>query len=39
MIPEKEEIKLNEDTIVQNTNITETKLIQSDKYTADSSIT
>jgi len=39
MIPEKEEIKLNEDTIVQNTIITETKLVQSDEHTADNSIT
>jgi len=40
MIPdEKEEIKLNEDTIVQNTTITETKLVQSDEHTTDNSIT
>jgi len=37
MVPEKEEIKLNEDIAAQN--ITETKLVYSDEHTADSSIT
>lgn len=40
MVPEKEEVKLNEDTIAQNEiKTTEKKLIQSDEHSADSSIT
>ncbi|XP_018307473.1 TIP41-like protein [Mycetomoellerius zeteki] len=40
MVLEKEEgVKLNEDTAAQNSTMTETKLVQSDEHTADSSIT
>lgn len=40
MVPEKEEVKLKEDTTAQNETTTERKLVnQSDECTADSSIT
>ncbi|XP_071644416.1 TIP41-like protein isoform X3 [Temnothorax longispinosus] len=39
MVPEKEEVKLHEDTTAQNETMTEKKLVQSDEHTADSSIT